>query len=362
MWAVVLLSCFSTAVALNTVSHRLFGFPNSNLPPELTKEERELLTVKFGQERNICMKNHFIPELFIIGGIKTSTTTLCTTLRRSPGIQWRVDSRKFYGDPIHPAMWKEGHFFDDFEENGVKFLISSFPKCHKDVRLVATEGAARYSTDLKVPHTISKWYGNLKNHLTFVLLIRDPIDRLHSHFFHSQRDGWCGEFKSMNFVQAVDHILHENHDNYFHGRDGPSGAGCGDFLEGSMWKDQLERWFKHFHPKQFLIVPEKYNVAPGIDGRTGHKVAEFIWEMLGIKGLAQDFAMNRVSANINPKTLQAKNELDLERHSQLFALYAHRWGPVAIARVLAGTDAILYDYNGEGHDVYGIAAWIKKNW
>merc|ERR1712218_349947 len=121
-----------------------------------------------GGERNICLMNHFVPELFIIGGIKTNTTFLCTQLRGSPSIHFRKDQEKWYGKPRYPAAWKEGHFFDDHEADGIGYMIHSFPKCRHDVREVTAEGSARYSTDLIVPRTISKWYGDMKNRLTFV--------------------------------------------------------------------------------------------------------------------------------------------------------------------------------------------------
>lgn len=330
--------------------------------PDLAQIDGERLVQRQGGERNLCMMGHFVPELFVIGGIKTSSTLLCTQLRGSPGIQWRYGSERLYGNRQHPAAWKEGHFFDDHVKEGAVYMAYSFPECRRDIRMVATEGSARYSADITVPMVMANWYGPLKDRPTFVLLIRDPIARLHSHYAHAVRDKWCKELEGMKFDQVVDQILKDDPSLYKMSRLGPEGSGCGDFMEGSFWKKHLERWFQNFSPRQFIVVPEQYNTAPGGMGRTEPPVAEYLWNFLGIKGTQLDLTMSRASANINPSKTTLQDELDWPRRSQLYEKYVDAWGGYSIAQILAGSGANLYGYRGSPDDVDGIANWLENNW
>lgn len=334
----------------------------ASIMPQLSSKQKEALTVTNGAARNICMGDHHVPELFVIGAIKAATTTLCADLCGSPGVEWPLGKAALRNDTVHRAAWKEGHFFDTALPITITDMENNYSPCHRDVRFVAAEGSARYSTDPEVPNKISHAYGQSKGALTFVMLLREPLARLQSHFYHSKRDGWCKLHKFMNFNAFVRSLLVGQflglNALFLGGSKGPTGSGCGDVLQGSLYKDQLEEWFSFFNPSQFIVVPFLYAAAPGQDGRTPSKVAEYIWDFLGVKGIVMPIATHANKIE-HPKL---EHDTDAASLENIHKFFDEKTGPSKLAGILANSGAKLYEYKGSLSDEKSIAGWIADNW
>merc|ERR1719401_2251105 len=125
--------------------------------------------------------------------------------------------------------------------------MSDYGACRRDSRLVAVEGSAAYSANYAhVPDAIVQCYGGQASAITFLMLLRDPVHRIHSEYYHSRRDAWCHDFLQMSFKDITDKILSNQVAHYRGCFDNRLGPQCGCFLESSMYKDQLEHWFATF--------------------------------------------------------------------------------------------------------------------
>merc|ERR1712060_767061 len=80
--------------------------------PTFSPQVVDSLMVGTDGSNNLCMNGHFVPEVFVMGAIKTGTTSLCTMLRRSPAMLWPIHVEDKFNWTEHPATWKEGHYFD----------------------------------------------------------------------------------------------------------------------------------------------------------------------------------------------------------------------------------------------------------
>lgn len=187
-----------------------------------------------------------LPDFLIIGTQKGGTTSLFSQIMMHPGICG------FTG--------KEVHFFDDSENfrKGVLWYRSHFPtilKKHFHGRplkqpLLIGEATPYY---LIHPHTPSR-AAKLLPRAKFIVMLRNPIDRAFSHYQHEVSKGR----ETLPFEQAIQSreeeltremdkmMKDENYYSYFHRHY--------SYLSRGIYWEQLERWFAHFHEKQFLVI------------------------------------------------------------------------------------------------------------
>mmetsp|Transcript_91143 Transcript_91143/g.258094 ORF Transcript_91143/g.258094 Transcript_91143/m.258094 type:complete len:304 (+) Transcript_91143:160-1071(+) len=303
----------------------------------------------------MCMNGRMAPELFVIGGAKAGTSTLCGELRRSPALVWPKKGDCDAPSPAggRAAAWKEGHYLDYGYQDGLQAMLDDYPPCTYDQRLVGVDGTARYSGNPFVPARLAAWYGPLRWNLKFILLLREPLERLHSDYHHGRHDRTCPDFAMMSFGQIMRRIL------MYQGREyrasGPWRPGCSSFLEGSLYASHLDRWLRDFGPKQFLVVPFKYNTAGARQGT----VAEHIWSLLGVRG--QRGPKLHLNQGLQHRALQ--EDLDPATTLQMREFLYRETGPDILAGALARTDVHLYGLpEGGGRAPGDISAWIRANW
>jgi len=138
--------------------------------------------------RNVCLDGHFVPELLVIGSFKAGTNRLCMELRRSASMVWPryIVGKNYTGETptsehnnFNLGNWKEGHYFDSPARFGRAHMVVDFPRCDKNMRHVAIDCTSRNSGDPSVPRLISEWYGPVSRRLSFVVMVREPLERLH---------------------------------------------------------------------------------------------------------------------------------------------------------------------------------------
>lgn len=323
---------------------------------------------------NLCMNNALVPEVFVIGAPKTGTTTFCEGLRYTPSARFPISVNHRVNDSSRPALWKEGHYFDFYAKSGGKVLMhSDFVSveasgvCPRKSRLFAVDGSARYSVDPAVPPLIAEWYGEHTPRLKFVYMIREPVQRLLSHYHHAYEQHWCMELNMMTFRTVAHRILRGLGHEWVYPETGPKGekpakddpafAYCRDFVEGSLYTNHLKRYFKYFSPSQFMIIPFKFMSSPGEIGTIYEAPSQFLWKKLGAKGLDVPYL------HANKRHHKALDEhLDETDQTELRRWFGERTGPPKIAALLANTDANLWGFKGSPADADSIAAWVRTNW
>lgn len=132
--------------------------------PQFAKLDRKI--------RQITAHQRCTPDFLIVGAMKAGTTTLHACLKRHPH--------------IHLANNKEVHYFDRHACRGDDWYRQHFPLRHwvPEWHRVG-EATPCY---LFMPHS-AKQIHRLNPDMKIVALLRNPIERAISHYFHNRRKG-----------------------------------------------------------------------------------------------------------------------------------------------------------------------------
>lgn len=174
----------------------------------------------------------FPPESYLIGAQKAGTTTLAYLLDQHPQLTIGVT--------------KEPHFFTDQWRKGLDWYRKQYPDSS---RLLCMDASTSYAMapltagwkqrDPRVYEGIPARVHSLRPDAKFIYLLRDPVDRTYSGYWHDVRMG----VKNQAFRAAVQ-------DNPFH-------------LDVSDYHGQLQRWLEYYPLSSFhFIVFERMRDRP----------------------------------------------------------------------------------------------------
>jgi len=137
-------------------------------------------------------------------------------------------------------------------KKGKQFYLSHFPKCTERVREFRTMDATINNlwggedTAKKIKDT----YGEKAKDVKFLLITRDPVQRMSSAYHHFEADGIGKPWRKF--------------DDYVHRSIGEANAWMERNCTGkepepnlyrmSLYADVLEPWLKHFEPSQFTVI------------------------------------------------------------------------------------------------------------
>jgi hypothetical protein len=156
-----------------------------------------------------------LPNLLVIGAPKCGTTSLHSYLAQHPDVSMSSpkELRYFWRDDwLESRQWYESHFQLEARVRGESTpAYSMWP-----VRQNVPERAARLIPDAKI-----------------IYLVRDPIDRVLSHYYQRLADGYRAPLKS--YIDAVEE---------------PANV----LVCPSRYRTQLERWMVYFDSSQLLVV------------------------------------------------------------------------------------------------------------
>jgi len=208
------------------------------------------------------------PDFIIIGVQKGGTTSLYHYLVQHP--------------QIAPALDKEVHFFDLEFDRGWDWYESRFPGRKNPERegdpawtssanqVITGEASPYYIFHPLVPQRIAQALPTIK----IIVLLRDPVDRAISHYYHAVRWGFEQLAIADAFTQEKDRLAGEvekilanpNYQSFNHRHL--------SYLSRGLYADQLERWFEYFSRDQVLILSsEAFYQAPET---YLHKVEQFL--------------------------------------------------------------------------------------
>ena len=186
-----------------------------------------------------------LPIFVIVGAQKSGTTSLYRYLIKHPF--------------IYPTFKKkEPHFFDIDFSKGLFWYRSFFPTkifkfilekiCRRDV--IIGEKSPYY---ILHPHVPKRLY-SINQNIKIIILLRNPVDRTYSHYFHSRTTG----VETLSFEKALEkeekringefEKIIEN-ENYV-SRVFPGVA----YKTRSIYINQIKNWFKYFPKEQILII------------------------------------------------------------------------------------------------------------
>lgn len=299
-------------------------------------------------ELNLCIEERLVPELFVIGAQKSGTTSFAMEL-----ISGSSDIILPVSDEDYEK--KEPHSFDWKYNEGMQGWLSRWPPCQHDHRVVAVDMTPILHTpQICVPCRIQERYQDLSRRLKFVVILRNPLERMQSAFYHGQAGYHKDWYFDITFEQYVKLILDDP--DYCLGRqyeDEQRSYNEDPFCD-SLYAEQLTKWLKHFDGSQMTVVPFKLIVnRPNNAG----SFAETIYSQFGISGVR----MPAEQANAREhKSLE--EDLEPELRTKFEAFLNDRTGIYAVARVLAFHGVNLYDFKGPDRVENAIAEWLDANW
>ena len=146
---------------------------------------------------------HRDAHAMIIGAMKCGTSSLYDYLRGHP--------------EICPSMTKESEFFSENQEHGVDVenyndLFSFDSSIHK-YTLDGSTGYTKYPMEPNVPKNIFEYGLSPK----FIYIIRDPFERIQSHFnFMEKNDKWSLDIVDNHLINTCNYFLQlEQYKRYF---------------------------------------------------------------------------------------------------------------------------------------------------
>ena len=213
---------------------------------------------------------HKLPDFLIIGAEKCGTTSLFQYIIEHPD--------------VYSGRGKEIYFFDKQYFKGIHWYKLFFPVKTKNIfqknTMISGEATPRCLNHPLAPKRIKKIMPNVK----LIVLLRNPIDRAYSHY---QMEHAYGRDKlsfeesiriENNRIQGEFQKMEEDGTYY-----SPKFYWYSHLTSGIYW-EQLERWFKYFPRKQFLIIQseelfekpsEVYNQALEFLGLHSHELKEY---------------------------------------------------------------------------------------
>ena len=217
--------------------------------PPVVREAR----VRVVDDRRICYDDRTLPSLFLLGCQKCATTTLHKALLgRCANL---LDQGLVFEDEFW-FSYKEKHFFDRnvTYARGLKWYAAHYPKCAAGVHGVdSTQG---YGKAAKVPARLLKIYGAAASAVAqFVTILRDPVARLHSNYWHRRHAADPSIAAYPTFGAWATEQLAEAAACGGRKLFGRCGRRPSDGLYAGLYAEQLENWFdKGFWPDQFLLL------------------------------------------------------------------------------------------------------------
>lgn len=189
-------------------------------------------------------RGRLLPDFIIIGTQRGGTTSLYNYLAAHPAVA--------------RALTKEVRFFDLHYDRGPAWYRAQFPSAkHREalerrtgLDMVVGEASPDYMLHPHAPVRAA----NLVPAAKLIVLLRDPVARAYSHYWHQVKRG----FETLSFEEAIAReperlageleklLADERYESFeYHHH---------SYLTRGMYADQLERWMRLFPRDRFLIL------------------------------------------------------------------------------------------------------------
>jgi hypothetical protein len=231
-----------TAAILPAIT-RVIGTPGSAFRRQLSNARRRKITASIIRSRLASTERRLLPNTIILGAQKAGTTTLFDRLSRQPGVL--------------VSCVKEVHFFDLGAGRRIDWYRAHFP-LQSEARTiregglepVVLEASPYYLFHPAVPQRVASVLPNAR----FIVLLREPIARAWSHYWHERSRGYEWRAPETAFALEderldgeVERLLADPHYQSYRHRHFA-------YVGRSRYAEQLRRWFDWFPRSRFLIL------------------------------------------------------------------------------------------------------------
>ena len=211
--------------------------------------------------RYITSPLRILPNFFVIGVVRSGTTSLFHYLNQHPNISG--------------ALYDELGYFDDNYHLGVNWYKSLFPTIFTKKRIQKDHGKFLSFDDTPFyiynPQVVRRIHENFPN-AKMILLLRNPIDRAYSNYN-------LPNFTKLTFEEIIHNEIDEINNIDLDSKD--ESYLVNDFYEKILprgfYAKQLEYWYKIF-PKEKILIQSSEEFA-----NNTHDVLNKIFDFLEIK-------------------------------------------------------------------------------
>jgi hypothetical protein len=196
------------------------------------------------ETRRVAGVPRAMPNFIVIGAQKSGTSSMFAYLKQHPQL-------------IRP-IFKELYYFDRHYQRGLRWYGCNFPASSTIARRndrhgrphLTVEATATYIFDAQVPARIAKDIETRK----FIVLLRDPVDRAISAYWHARRMG--RETRELSEALKIDLERYEAEITFEDGR-GPKPVGSPPrptYLRRGIYHEAVARWQHVFSPDDLLVL------------------------------------------------------------------------------------------------------------
>jgi hypothetical protein len=180
-----------------------------------------------------------LPHFLLLGAMKAGTSSLFAAIAAHPQV-------------ITPRR-REIHFFGRKYRNGVPWYRRHFPTgLELGPDRITGEGSTSYLANAAAPARIREQLPQVK----LIAILRDPVERAISNYFHEQRTGR----EHLSIEEAFD----QEAGRLEKARAGQKGLGIFAYKERGIYADQITRYLELFPRHQLLILKsEAFFANPG---------------------------------------------------------------------------------------------------
>jgi len=211
-----------------------------------------------------------VPSFYLIGAQKAATTNFAdlvfahSSLVPPPRLL-ELDESFYYKELTVFNGWR-------YKELGKDAWLQYWPKCDENYDFTMDATPSYLASD-STPSRITSWYGGFANQIIFMVLLREPLDRMWSSFHHISS---LGALPGEQFQQYVNQSVQNIKSGCATGRRyddehdlrhciNPDNVRFGDPFRLSLYVPQLHNWLSNFPAKNFIIVPWKVFTKPDVN-------------------------------------------------------------------------------------------------
>lgn len=209
----------------------------------------------------LCFGSWSVPQVYLLGAARSGSTTLAYDLLAAGLQSGAKDGRtkelhRFDGRCNYRANYERTK--EDWAGESCFGTCRKFTEDEKDKFAVSFEHSCspiQYADMtplnlrlLGLPKVMAHLYGASKHKLTFIIALRDPVERLHSGYHHERAfDNYASFTEYVDMLRATVPEYKKNHT-----------IGCNyrvDQLYRSLYSLNIGPWLDEFAPDRFAIIP-----------------------------------------------------------------------------------------------------------
>lgn len=317
--------------------------------------------------KKICMHGKVVPSLYIIGAQHAATTNFADAISSSAGIA----AGPHLAGSGQASRRKALAIFNDEKKMrtlGKTGWLDLWPGCDEPVQFTM-DATPNYLASVDAPGNMASWYGPHFSQITVVVLLREPLSRLHANFRHLRRLDQTRESFTSYVRRAMANSqsgclsgVEYSNENSLTKCSNPDRMPHGDPLRLSLYAPELQNWLRYLPARNFVIVPWKQYLTP-LANETS-TVSYIIRDR--VRGTLQgDGTHSKYPKPTKTPFKKDMAKLDPKDRQKLGSLVSNLGGAHAMAKVLAPElkhGLTLFGYKGATDDMDAVAKFLEEHW